>query len=383
MAFSKYATFGMALFAMFFGSGNIMFPIMVGVTTGSKFVAAYIGLLLTAVCIPLFGLISLSLYDGNLRKFFSRLGTVPCWCLVSMIFLLAGPIGVMPRCILISYASLERVFVSLDLVWFSLLSVGVIYLFCLRMSRVLEIIGSVLTPALLIVLALMVMFGFWGERPLEPVEPGMLLTQAFSFGFVQGYNTMDLFGAFVFADIAMSGAKRFFPQVAEDQKTLVKVYLKASLIGLGLLAVVYLGVGGVGAAHSRALAELRLDQLLSLTALHTMGRYGEVVVSILVGLACLTTVISLTVSFTEFFCKEVLGDLKKYHLVLVVALITTFAACQLDFGAIQSFLSQVLELLMPALIVLTLCNFMHAIYGFKSIRLPFWLALIITLCLKI
>ncbi|MDD9952281.1 MAG: branched-chain amino acid transport system II carrier protein [Zetaproteobacteria bacterium] len=378
----KYTTFGMALFAMFFGSGNIVFPIFVGVNAGSQFWAAYAGLVLTAVCLPLFGLVSLSLYDGKLKAFFGRVGALPSWFLIAVIFLLAGPIGVMPRCILISFGSLQRVFPGLELFWFALGSVVVIYVLCLRPSRVIEVVGRVLTPVLLMTLLMMVFSSFWGEVQPVQVIPSKSWLDAVGFGFAQGYNTMDLFGAFVFADIAMSGARQIFPTATANMQVLIRTYMRASILGLGLLALVYLGVGMVGVRYAHLLTEERLDQLLSLTALYTMGRYGEVLVSVLVGLACLTTVISLTVSFSRFVCEEVLAAKLGYPWVLLGALCVTFVACQFDFAPVQRFISQVLELLMPALIVITVCNFLHKRFHFSMVKTPFWLTLFLTLLCK-
>src|SRR5690554_6254558 len=101
---------GMAMFSMFFGSGNTVFPVFIGQMAQEQAGAAIGGLLITAVLVPFFGLVCISLFDGKYLDFFKRLGVVPGWGIAILIMSLIGPFAAIPRCIVIAYATFSTFF---------------------------------------------------------------------------------------------------------------------------------------------------------------------------------------------------------------------------------------------------------------------------------
>src|SRR5262245_32752684 len=156
---------GLAMFSMFFGAGNIVFPLALGQFTQDKNFYGIVGLILTAVCVPLLGLMAMMLYDGNYSSFFRRIGRVPGFLVTLLILGLIGPFGGIPRCIAISYATLEafrfETLSWMNLPLFSAISCVLIFLFTFRPGKVLDLLGYVLTPILLLSLAVIVTKGLW------------------------------------------------------------------------------------------------------------------------------------------------------------------------------------------------------------------------------
>ena len=110
IAFGNSLAVGMAIFSMFFGAGNITFPIFIGTVAKDLSSFAIAGFVLTAVLIPFFGLIVMSRFEGDYWSFFKRLGVIPAWCIVGVIMLLVGPFGALPRCVVIAHSTLFSVF---------------------------------------------------------------------------------------------------------------------------------------------------------------------------------------------------------------------------------------------------------------------------------
>ena len=361
------ASIGMAMFSMFFGSGNIVFPVLIGQYAQNMSLFAIIGLLVTAVFVPFCGLLALSLYDGNYLKFFSRLGVVPGWAVVVMIMALIGPFAVIPRCIVISYGAVDSLIPGLDLVTFSGMSVVLVFLCTINRSKILDILGLVLTPILLLSLVTIIIKGlFFSEG--SPGVSDLSTSQALLHGLIEGYNTMDLFAAFMFSSVVLSGIKKIRPNIGAQPKELASVYLKASSIGMGLLAAIYCGMCYVAAMHGSGLKLSSPDKALGELVLQILGPFAGLVVCAAVSLACLTTAISLTVVFSEFMEKHVTRGRISYRWMLVATLVISFVVSTLRFEGIQGIVVPVLKLSLPALMVFTGLNLAYKFYGFKPVK---------------
>jgi branched-chain amino acid:cation transporter, LIVCS family len=145
---------GLAMFSMFFGAGNVIFPLAVGQYAGDKSLIAMTGLIISAVMIPFAGMIAMILFNGDYKRFFGRLGWGPGFFLALMIMTLLGPLGSTPRCIALSYSTLKLLFPVLSPILFSLGACLFIFLFAIRKNRWMSLLGYVLTPMLLTALFL-------------------------------------------------------------------------------------------------------------------------------------------------------------------------------------------------------------------------------------
>src|ERR1700722_1863070 len=154
---------GLALFSMFFGAGDLIWPLILGGSAGDKNFFALMGLLITGVSLPLLGLISMMLFQGNYHAFFGRIGKWPSLALIFIIQVILGPVGSIPRLITLSYATLKPYLPEMSLAFFSILVCLLILVFTLKPRQVIHILGVVLTPLLLLSLGTILAIGFFSH----------------------------------------------------------------------------------------------------------------------------------------------------------------------------------------------------------------------------
>jgi branched-chain amino acid:cation transporter, LIVCS family len=343
---SHSLSLGFAMFAMFFGAGNVIFPLALGQYAGNRTFYSIIGLIVSAVVIPMTGLIAMILYQGNTRLFFGRIGKIPGFCLALLIVSLLGPFGSAPRCIAVSFSTFQNVFPGLSLPLFSAAICALIFLCTVKKRLILSLLGWVLTPLLLISLFTIIVLGLI----TAPSAPSVLIpkTQLFLHGLQEGYNTMDLLAAFFFSTTLLSNLKK--------QHASHSTFSKATLIGALLLSATYVGFSAIAAFHSASLSFHSAEEILGALTMKIAGPYAGMLVCITISLACFTTAIALVSAFTDFFHKEVFREKLNYPATLFLALLVTFFVSIFKYTGISAFLTPVLQLIYPGLIILTLFN---------------------------
>ena len=373
---------GLAMFSMFFGAGNIVFPLALGQFTQDKNFYGVLGLILTAVCMPLLGLLAMMLYEGNYTSFFRRIGKIPGFLLTLIILGLIGPFGGIPRCITISYATLSafefETLKGLHLIVFSGISCLLIFLFTYRPGKIINLLGYVLTPILLLSLAVIVCKGLWGM----PAADASLNTswQTFARGMVDGYNTMDLLAAFFFSSVVLVCLQK---KGSGEKKSILSAAVLGSLIAAFLLSVVYVAFSFLAAGYSPELTNIASDQLLGTLAFKLLGPQAGLIASVAVCFACFTTEIALTAVFAEFLRTTLFKEKISYSLSLCITLILSFLISTLHFEGISAFLVPVLQICYPALIVLTLLNILYKVYNFTPVKPLFYGTVLTTLILRL
>lgn len=376
---SRFATLttGLAMFSMFFGAGNVVFPLALGQYAQSQNIYAIMGLLVTAVGVPFLGLIAMTLFNGHYQSFFGRIGKVPGFLLAAAIMALIGPFGALPRCIALSYSTLQMYLPQLGLLEFSALACALIYFFTCRKSHIIDILGSVLTPFLLVVLVIIMIKGYWQApgTPLSPLPP----TEIFLTGLKEGYQTMDLLGAFFFCSIVLNSLNKQREGQLQNPRVLLFSALKASLIGAFLLGSIYVGFSYIAASHSMQLEGIGKDTLLGTLSHHILGVHAGIVASAAVALACLTTAIALAAVFADFFHQEICQSKVSYHTSLLLTLGIAFIFSTLNFTGLISFLAPILEVCYPALIVLSILNVAYQLFQFKPVKSPVLLTFLLSL----
>lgn len=374
---------GLAMFSMLFGAGNIVFPLALGQHAQSQNFFAILGLLITAVGVPFLGLLAMTLFDGDYKKFFNRIGKVPGFLISAIILGLIGPFGAIPRCIALSYSTIQVYLPNISLELFSIISCIVIFFLTVRRNRIVDILGYVLTPILLISLAIIVVKGMLMAPSMPMAEHPSLAI--FIKGLKEGYQTMDLLAAFFFCSVVLACLKEEEEEPPGPGKTkkLMLQTLKASCIGAGLLAAIYIGFSYLAAHYSVNLGEISSDLLISKIAIQVLGNYAGIVACISVSLACLTTAIALSAVFAEFLHEDISLSRINYPLSLIVTLITAFLVSTLNFTGIAAFLQPVLRILYPALIVLSIMNILNRLYHVRTVKTPFWITLALSIVLYV
>lgn len=347
-SYLQITSLGLALFSMFFGAGNIIFPLTLGCFAGQNHIWATLGFLLTGAVMPVMGVLAMVLYQGQHRDFFGRMGRLPGFLVALLLISLIGPFGSTPRCIALSHTTLLSLGMEIPLWVFSLFCSLLLYVCSVKRGAILTLLGSVLTPLLVLSLGLIMVLGFLApEHAEEIMRPAGV---NFWHGLKEGYNTMDLLAAFFFSST--------FVSLLKMKKEKVGVQDSFAAIGLGmlLLAVVYMGFTHLAARHGALLKGTSPDALLATLTLKIGGIQAGYLVLATVALACLTTAIALLTAFSDFVHKEVFKEKISYANTLWIAIGITFIVSTFRFEGISAFLGPILQVLYPALIVLTFVN---------------------------
>ena len=369
---------GLAMFSMFFGAGNVVFPLAVGQYAQDQNFYAVLGLLITAVAAPFIGLIAMTLFDGSYKHFFERIGKVPGFLLALFIMGLIGPFGSMPRIVALAYSTTKIFIPHITLIAFSLVSCVIIFLMSFKRSRILDILGYVLTPLLLTTLIIIVINGIVSSPAAVPTEDSRL--SIFVFALQEGYKMMDLMGAFFFSSIVILCLKKeLHPHDQKDMKKLIVMTLKASCIGATLLGIIYIGFSYVASFNSELLSNVPQSEMIAVLSIEFLGPYGGIVAGAAVALACLTTAIALAAVCAEFIHEDISQYKIGYKLALALTIGVTFFMSTLEFEGIMNFLTPILSICYPALIVLSLANIMHKLYEFKWVKTPVFIVFMISL----
>lgn len=240
-------TSGLAMFAMFFGSGNLVFPLAIGAETTSNVMYSIIGVAVTGVCVPFLGLLAMILFDGDRSAAFSYIGKWPAFLLTLAMLSLMGPLGVAARCIIVAYGGIAQFFPEISLEIFGIIWSVITGGLILSKGGWINIIGRYLTPVLLVSIAFIVGAGFWYAPSLG--ASSLSVKESFMVGLNQGYQTMDLLAAFFFSVTVVNYLRKALE--GAPIKEVLQMSLGASFVGALLLMLVYIGFVVLGAFYSR------------------------------------------------------------------------------------------------------------------------------------
>lgn len=362
-------TAGFSVFAMFFGSGNLVFPLNIGKLAGQEYTLAMIGLFFAGILIPSLGLFGIIVYRGSLDSFFGVLGNRAKFFIPSLILALIGPFGVIPRCVNVAHGSLQVVYPDLSLAGFSLIFCAVTYLILRRSTSMVEIVGGFLTPFLLLSLGLIIFFAIF-NTPIELELKKLTSLQALHLGVSEGYQTMDLLAAFFFAAAIVRHLNDKFEKHTHLEFDKPKFTVYAILLGGGLLAIVYTFMVYLGFKYAPLLKNIPPEQMISFIAHLSLGSSATIIVAIAVILACLTTAVALAKASTDFLQTKIFKNNLSQHNCLLIVLAITFLFSLLRFDGLARILGPTLQIIYPALILLCVLNIISRFYKLKHIYIP-------------
>lgn len=361
------ATTGLALFSMFFGSGNLVFPITVGQESQGHYLMAAFGILLSGVLVPFLGVFGMLLHKGDIYSFFSPFGKKGTLLFAFLALALMGPFGVMARCLTVAHGALLLIFPDVSLPLASFLGCGIIYLLTANKNNIVSVLGNILTPFLLVAIALIAYFGLTGGSmpDVATTEGG---AEAWKNGFFQGYQTMDLLAAFFFSQFII---RHLYSVSKEDFKnhSPLKVFIQSAVIGAAILAAIYVVLVVLGWVYAPLLVDVPPQKMLGVIAMASLGSIAAPCMAAAIVLACLTTAIVLTSLFADFLRIEVSNGRLGNKMSLLITLVIGFVVSTFDFAGIAKFIGPLLETIYPALIVLTLANIVHKLF-FKPALQP-------------
>lgn len=343
-------TIGLAFFSMFFGSGNLVFPLFLGQYAGDNWAYVAIGFLLTGVIAPLLGVIAMVAYQGDNKLFFSTLGKKKALIFVTILMLVWIPFGAAPRCIRVGYESFAAAFGDIPLWLFGIFYSLIVYFSIIRKSRMIEVLGHFLTPTLLVSLGILCFLGLMGTE--APIATGNSVGNIFYQGVIHGYETMDLIASFFFSlsiiTVIQAGQK--------DVGQAMKKALFSGLIGMGILALVYLVIIYLAARNSSELSHLAKDQLLPFISKQFLGVRFSIIPVVAIILACLTTSVAMLSVFSDFVKENYLSSDKTGTLSVLLGVLLTYILSLFTFDGLMVVTTPILEVSCPLLVLLTLYN---------------------------
>lgn len=337
---------GFALFAMFFGAGNLIFPPYLGHAVGTEYIFAIIGFTVTGVGLPLLAIIACTKGDGTFETMASKISPKFAIIFASLLFIAIGPMLGIPRTAATTYElTINPILPGIPpLVWM-IIYFGINLFFVFRQSSIIDTIGKFLTPSLLIILAIIIIKGF--IFPIGDIE-ATGATSVLSTAFLEGYQTMDALAALLFAAIVSSSilAKGY------KNKDLVPMTIKAGVVAAIGLAFVYGGLTIIGAqTASLAPADVTKTGLLLIISKGILGNVGTIIIGIAMGLACLTTSIGLITAGSSFFAEVSKGKLPYKVNAVVISIISIVIGC-LGVDNIVKISGPILNVLYPVAITL-------------------------------
>ncbi|MBE3657995.1 branched-chain amino acid transport system II carrier protein [Vibrio navarrensis] len=303
LKFSDILAVGFMLFAFFLGAGNIIFPPLAGQLAGDNLMPAMFGFLLTAVGLPLITIIAIALAGGTWEHLTKDLPKQAAMLMAVLIFIIIGPAFAAPRTGLVAYEMAIKPFFAeaaqSHLTIFSVLFFAVAIFFSWSQGKLIDVIGKVLTPALFVGLIVLAVAVFVDPQGAFIAAQGEYLTQPLTKGFLEGYNTMDTFGSLMFGMLIVDALRN---RGITERSATTRYLILAGVIAAAGLAFVYVSLFYLGATSATVAAGAdNGGVVLSLYVQALFGPYGQIVLSVIVLLACLTTAIGLISACSDYF----------------------------------------------------------------------------------
>lgn len=340
---------GFALFSMFFGAGNVIFPPYLGLGSGEQWFLGFLCYYLADIGLALVAMFAV-LQCGGSEGIIGHIGKVPSELLMSTIILCIGPMLALPRTAATTYEmAIRPLFPEIPKIVFAAVFFLVIFLLSVREAQVVDIVGKILTPALLVGLLIMIVKGI--ISPLGPVPEGTLVDNVPANGIAAGYQTMDVLAAVVFGIIIMKSAEAKGHTKIRDRMLVVA---GAGLVAGAALLAVYLGLTYLGVTTSQ-MFDLSVDRTHLVVAIvhKLMGSFGVVLFSIVVLLACITTAVALVSASSEYFSTLSKGRLC-YRLLAVIICVFSAVVSNVGLEEIVSIAAPILDIVYPPTLVLVL-----------------------------
>ena len=341
---------GFALFAMLFGAGNLIFPPMLGYETSSSWIPTMLAFIITGVGFPFLGILSVSIAGNGIKDFANRVSPTFSKVFAIISILAIGPMLAIPRTGATAYEITflhngmnNTIYKYIYLICYF----GIVILFSLRASKVIERVGKILTPILLLLLFLIIVKGiFFSGLSIKPD----IYPHAFKKGFLEGYQTMDTIASIAYAGIILKAIKNGRNLT---QKQEFAFLIKAGLVAILSLALIYGGFALVGAKMHSVLVTNDKIELLVKTTSYLLGGYGNLILAICVAGACLTTAIGLVATVGEFFSSITSF---KYEKIVVFTVIISFLLSILGVENIIRISVPILVFIYPVMISLIILN---------------------------
>ena len=341
------------LFSLFFGAGNLIFPPFLGQNAGANTPVALLGFVVTAVFLPILGVIVVAKYNG-LEKLARKVNPAFAMVFTIAIYLSIGPGLGIPRAASVPFEMAiapympEGASFPLFMLLYSLVFFLIAGWLSLAPKKLVDRIGKVMTPTLLTLLTLLfVSFLFGGKQSVAPAQPAYA-ANPFVTGFLEGYNTMDAIAALNFGLVIAATLNSL---KVTEKKDVMHYTVRAGAVAGTILTLVYAMLCFMG-MKSSGVYDLQDNGAWTLRCIvhEVFGAPGAVLLAVIFTLACLTTCVGLITSISQYF--STLTKKVPYKAWAVLVTLFSFGVCNLGLNKILSISVPVLNMVYPVSIVL-------------------------------
>lgn len=340
-----------ALFSLFFGAGNLILPPLLGFNSGNQWLIVTIGFGLSAVAIPVLGILAHAKLQGTLIDFGNKVS--PTFSLIYAFFIYAIAIALpSPRTASVTYEMAIQPYWDISSWFTSSIYFALVLLFALNRSKILSILGKILTPAIILILLLVIgitIFSF-------PFDFGSTtIASPFTNGILEGYQTFDAIGAVVVGGVIIISINLKYTHASYEEKKLL-IRNAAWFAGLSLF-LIYMGLIISGAlSHTAFNEDTTRTEILSGLAIQSLGNIGNLFLSILVGLACFTTAVGIVTGTADFVASRFNESKSIYTTTAILGSVLGILVGQFNVAYIIAVAIPSLMFIYPITIILILLN---------------------------
>lgn len=371
LTLSSYILVGSMLFGLFFGAGNLIFPVHMGQEAGSNVFIATLGFLITGIGLPFLGVVAIGVSKANgLFGLASRIHPIYASCMTVLLYLTIGPCFALPRTGTVSYEIGLAPYIgaadqSASLAVFTIVFFAIALIFSLKPSKILIWVGKILNPLFLLFLAFLIGSSFFS--PMGAVSTaevhGAYNSGAFFKGFTEGYNTMDALASLAFGIIVVQTLKDLG---IKSPSHIAMGTVKAGFVTIVLMGIIYSCLAYIG-AMSIAQYELSANGGIALAqiARYYFGPAGSILLAFIVTLACLKTAIGLITA-----CSETFQELYPNVSYRTYAFLFTIVSCLIGNVGLTQIITLAIPILMflyPLAITLILLAFLSPLFKHRQI----------------
>lgn len=364
---------GFALFAMFFGSGNLIFPSYLGRMIGRDYWQGLIGFMITGIGLPLLSIMATAKAEGEFSHITNQVGKVFSVILMTFLILSLGPFLAIPRTAATTYEiGIRPSFPNLNSLIIIIIYFAINLALVLKPSAIVDLIGRFLTPVLLVILLILIIKGIL--VPIGPVTNNSI-PKVFATAIIEGYQTMDALGAVCFGNIIVSSIRA---RGYEKRDEIISLTLKSSLVAVIGLGIIYGGLMYLGTRTGHIVGDMEKTQLITTLASQILGVSGSILLAIAVAIACLTTSIGLTMTTATYF-SDLFNNKKLYPIIATITCLIGIFIASMGVDRIIGITGPVLNILYPLIIVFVIISLIEKSPRPIVYRLPIYVTLIIVL----
>lgn len=380
---STYIVIGTMLFGMFFGAGNLIFPMQMGQSAGTNFWPALTGFIITAIGLPFLGILAMGISGSTgLRQLAERVHPVFGMVFSIALYLTIGPLFAIPRTATVPFAVgfepyIRPEWMKGSLLLFSLLFFSAVYYYSVKPGKIIDYIGKYLTPAFLFLLLLLIITSLIVPMGDFQAPVGDYASFSFITGFKEGYNTMDALASLAFGIVVIQALRT---RGITGSGEIAKATLKSGIFAMVLMMLIYSLITYMGASSVSAVgAQGNGGLVFAAVARYYFGTYGAILLAFIIILACLKTSIGLVISCSEFFHD--LYPKMGYRTMVRILCGVSLVIANFGLNNIILFAIPVLMVLYPMAIVLIVLSLFSGLFMHK--RSVYSVAMAFTLIVSI